>query len=194
MGDPSYMPDPLGYRTDARANAAVTLAQFNGDHAAYEEALNRGGVGHRNLTLEGLYFGTNEAAITVSVGKAQCVLTYDVQQFYHNSSLSPHLYGPLEPAGRFFPASTATPYTILPFWFFSLCPLVRPGSLAVVSNILVAQRTEIVRSVECRLPRGAGRDNEVVLSRGGLANFLPNGTLPVTLDYLPPVITSTRPP
>lgn len=57
----AFLPDPNGYRTDAKS-------EFPYSNADDDETLNAGWGAHRNLTLAGLYFGTQVSDLTVTVG------------------------------------------------------------------------------------------------------------------------------
>ena len=68
----AFAPDPAGYRTDARADASPDpVALAADDDAAHGSAvalLNAGEGARRNLTLAGVYFGTQESELRVFVG------------------------------------------------------------------------------------------------------------------------------
>jgi hypothetical protein len=61
-----YLPDPAGYRTDARAEPEVIPSDF-ANYADFVAVVNAGLNSNRNLSLAGVYFGSNEDVLEVTI-------------------------------------------------------------------------------------------------------------------------------
>jgi hypothetical protein len=134
----TYMPDPNGYRTDARGDYS-TASAVDDDNTA-----NIGCGAQRNLTLAGLYFGSAVQDLSVLIGEGM---------------------------------------------WASEC-IIWPSSLAEITTFV---STDVVRSVTCQVPTGAGVGNVITFARGKKTAVETNETALLVIDYRPPSITRVWP-
>jgi len=134
----TYMPDPTGYRTDAREDNPTASAMDD------DSTANGGWGAQRNLTLAGLYFGSAVQDLIILIGEgmwaSECVI-----------------------------------------WQSSLV------------EITTFVSTDVVRSVTCQVPTGAGVGNVISFARGKKTAVETNGTALLVIDYRPPSITRVWP-